>query len=79
VCIIPTYSRQREVMEKINASYNKIDDINKSVKIAQAHCEKLNQSILAKAFRGELVEQNPNDEPAERLLTRVIRRKNENV
>jgi type I restriction enzyme S subunit len=29
------------------------------------------QSILAKAFRGELVEQDPNDEPAEALLARL--------
>ena len=30
-----------------------------------------NQSILAKAFRGELVPQNPNDEPASVLLERI--------
>ena len=28
-------------------------------------------SLLAKAFRGELVAQDPNDEPAERLLERI--------
>jgi len=32
---------------------------------------KLNQSILAKAFRGELVPQDPNDEPASILLERI--------
>jgi type I restriction enzyme S subunit len=31
----------------------------------------LDQSILAKAFRGELVPQDPNDEPAETLLARI--------
>ncbi len=31
----------------------------------------LNQSILAKAFRGELVPQDPNDEPASVLLDRI--------
>lgn len=30
--------------------------------------DKLQQSILAKAFRGELVPQDPNDEPASALL-----------
>lgn len=32
---------------------------------------KLKQVILAKAFRGELVPQDPNDEPAEKLLIRI--------
>ena len=31
----------------------------------------LDQSILAKAFRGELVPQDPNDEPAAVLLDRI--------
>ena len=31
----------------------------------------INQSILAKAFRGELVSQDPNDEPASVLLERI--------
>lgn len=34
----------------------------------KAYRGKLTQSILAKAFRGELVEQAPNDEPASALL-----------
>jgi type I restriction enzyme S subunit len=31
----------------------------------------LEQAILAKAFRGELVPQDPNDEPASELLKRI--------
>jgi len=33
--------------------------------------DKLTQSILAKAFRGELVPQDPNDEPASVLLEEI--------
>jgi hypothetical protein len=36
-----------------------------------ARIDQLTQSILAKAFRGELVPQNPNDEPASVLLERI--------
>ena len=32
---------------------------------------RLDQSILAKAFRGELVPQDPTDEPAADLLARI--------
>jgi type I restriction enzyme, S subunit len=38
---------------------------------AKAVVDKLTQSILAKAFRGELVPQDPNDEPASELLERI--------
>jgi type I restriction enzyme, S subunit len=38
---------------------------------ANSYIEKLTQSILAKAFHGELVPQDPNDEPASVLLERI--------
>jgi type I restriction enzyme S subunit len=36
-----------------------------------AYVDSLKQSILAKAFRGELVPQDPNDEPATLLIERI--------
>jgi type I restriction enzyme, S subunit len=33
--------------------------------------DRLDQATLAKAFRGELVPQDPNDEPAAALLERI--------
>ena len=38
---------------------------------ANLRINNLSASILSKAFRGELVPQNPNDEPAELLLKRI--------
>jgi type I restriction enzyme S subunit len=77
VCIrfpLPPLREQYYVVKKTEEFFDQADTIEKSVKIAQAHCEKLTQSILAKAFRGELVEQDPNDEPAEMLLKRISRK-----
>jgi type I restriction enzyme S subunit len=37
--------------------------------------ERLRMSILKRAFEGKLVPQDPNDEPAEKLLERIKRRK----
>jgi type I restriction enzyme, S subunit len=37
----------------------------------KAHVEKLTPSLLARAFRLELVPEHPNDEPASVLLERI--------
>ncbi|MCO6456483.1 MAG: restriction endonuclease subunit S [Pirellulaceae bacterium] len=48
------------------------DDAIKMLVGESSSClQELDQSILAKAFRGELVPQNPNDEPASVLLERI--------
>jgi len=38
---------------------------------SEEELDRLDRSILAKAFRGELVPQDPNDEPAAVLLERI--------
>ena len=48
------------------------DTLEEKIEAAKKRVDKLTQSILAKAFRGELVEQDPNDESAEILLERII-------
>lgn len=42
-----------------------------------AGVDKLDQAILVRAFRGELVPQDPNDEPAAVLLARIGREQRE--
>jgi type I restriction enzyme S subunit len=39
--------------------------------LAQRQVDALTSSLLARAFRGALVPQNPNDEPVEKLLERI--------
>jgi len=47
------------------------DKVEQCYQKAQTQVDKLTQSLLAKAFRGELVPQDPGDEPASVLLERI--------
>lgn len=68
---LPPLSEQHEIVRRVEALFKKADEIEARYKKAKAFVDKLTQSILAKAFRGELVPQEPDDEPASVLLERV--------
>ncbi|HGS4452140.1 restriction endonuclease subunit S [Vibrio cholerae] len=68
---IPALEEQKEIVRLVDQYFAFADTIEAQVKKAQARVDKLTQSILAKAFRGELVPQDPNDEPADKLLERI--------
>lgn len=62
---------QAEIVRRIEAAFAKIDRIAAEAGSARALLDRLDQAILAKAFRGELVPQDANDEPAEKLLEKI--------
>ncbi|EOW9409202.1 restriction endonuclease subunit S [Vibrio cholerae] len=68
---IPELDEQKEIVRLVDQYFAFADTIEAQVKKVQARVDKLTQSILAKAFRGELVPQDPNDEPADKLLERI--------
>lgn len=74
---IPSVKEQTEIVRFVDQYFAFADAIEKQVKNAQQRVDKLTQSVLAKAFRGELVPQNPDDEPAEQLLERIAKAKQE--
>tara|TARA_R110001606_G_scaffold399083_1_gene580433 strand:- start:4292 stop:4645 length:354 start_codon:yes stop_codon:yes gene_type:complete len=67
----PPINEQTEIVRLVDQYFAFADTIEKQVQKAQQRVDKLTQSILAKAFRGELVPQNPTDEPADELLKRI--------
>lgn len=55
----------------IEESLASLEALENAVVESESALTQLDQSILAKAFRGELVPQDPNDEPASELLARI--------
>lgn len=62
---------QTEVTTVVDDKLSVIDDFDQTITTALQQAEALRQSILKKAFSGQLVPQDPNDEPAAALLARI--------
>jgi len=68
---LPSISMQAEIVRRIDVAFAEIDRLVAEAAAARRLLDRLDQAILAKAFRGELVPQDPNDEPAGVLLDRI--------
>jgi len=68
---LPPVQEQQRVVLRIEELFACADAIEAAVKAAYRHAGRLEQSILTRAFRGGLVPQDPNDEPASVLLARI--------
>jgi type I restriction enzyme, S subunit len=62
---------QQEIIHRVRTAFGWIDRLASETINARKLVDHLDQAILAKAFRGELVPQDPNDEPASVLLERI--------
>ena len=62
---------QNEIVRRVEALFAYADRLEARYTAARAQVERLTPALLAKAFRGELVPQDPNDEPASVLLERI--------
>ncbi|MEC5077327.1 restriction endonuclease subunit S [Xanthomonas oryzae] len=68
---IPSREEQTEIVRRVEQLFAYANQLEAKVAAAQQRIDALTQSLLAKAFRGELVPQNPTDEPASMLLERI--------
>jgi type I restriction enzyme, S subunit len=59
------------VSRRIETVFAWIDRLASEAGNARKLIDRLDQAVLAKAFRGELVPQDPNDEPASVLLEHI--------
>jgi hypothetical protein len=68
---VPSLSDQRSAIRKVVRAFAWIDRIALETTSARKLVDHLDQAILTKAFRGELVPQDPKDEPVNVLLDRI--------
>jgi type I restriction enzyme, S subunit len=68
---LPSPEEQREIVRRVDLAFAWIDRLSAEATSASKLINHLDQAVLAKAFRGELVPQDLNDEPASALLQRI--------
>jgi type I restriction enzyme S subunit len=62
---------QDQIAQQIESRLSVVDQLEQTITTSLQQAETLRQSILKKAFSGQLVPQDPNDEPASVLLARI--------
>lgn len=68
---LPSIEEQDEIVRRVEALFAYAARLEARYKSVRTRVEQLTPALLAKAFRGELVPQDPKDEPASMLLERI--------
>ncbi|MDX1940529.1 MAG: restriction endonuclease subunit S [Saprospiraceae bacterium] len=68
---LPSLKEQLLIVKEIESRLSVCDKIEETIESSLQQAEALRLSIIKKAFEGKLVPQDPNDEPAEKLLERI--------
>jgi type I restriction enzyme, S subunit len=68
---LPPPEEQAEIVRRVEALFKLADRIEARYMGARAQAKRLTPLMLAKAFRGELVQQDPQDEPTSVVLERI--------
>lgn len=68
---VPPQAEIEEIVRQVNQFFQFADEIEERLARMQSRTQRLAPQVLAKAFRGELVQQDPQDEPASVLLQRL--------
>lgn len=68
---VPPIAEQAEIVRRVEVLFKLVDRIEAHCRVACAQARRLPSFVLSKAFSGELLPQDPNDEPANVLLERI--------
>ncbi|ENO77549.1 restriction endonuclease subunit S, partial [Thauera sp. 63] len=75
--LLPPLAEQHEIVRCVETLFAFADRVEARCAAARKQAGQLTPALLAKAFRGELVPQDPADEPAAELLKRLAARRAE--
>jgi type I restriction enzyme, S subunit len=68
---VPPLEEQRRIVSEVERRFSVVDAMRTTIDAVARRTGTLRRSILEHAFRGELVQQDPHDEPASVLLERI--------
>jgi type I restriction enzyme S subunit len=68
---LPSLTEGRKIVTEVHKLFAQADELEAHCAAELTRSAALRQSILKSAFSGQLVKQDPNDEPASKLLTRI--------
>ena len=69
---LPPIAEQHRIVAEVERRLSIIQQVEEAVDTSLKRAEQLHQSVLRQAFRGRLVPQDPDDEPASALLERML-------
>ncbi len=76
---VPPVDEQEQIIDVLEEKMSTLDSFESDIDNTLQMSEALRQSILKKAFSGQLVVQDSNDEPASVLLERIAKEKHEAI
>ena len=69
---LPPLPEQRRIVAEIEKQFTRLDAGVAALKRVQANLKRYRASVLKAACEGRLAPQDPADEPADRLLARIL-------
>ena len=71
IVAVAPLAEQQQIVEIVEYRLSEVDQLEQTITSSLQQAEALRQSILKKAFSGQLVPQDPHDESASALLARI--------
>ena len=68
---VPPLDEQQRIVAEVERRLSVVEGLEASIEANLKRAERLRQAVLKRAFAGELVPQDPSDEPADVLLERI--------